>query len=43
MHPFMQGELIVYPNYPYLIGIGLTIGLAAAMLLKWRRAETRQQ
>ncbi len=30
MHPFMQGELIVGPNKPYLAGVGATVGLVIA-------------
>ena len=30
MHPFMQGELIVGPNKPYLVGMGATVGLVIA-------------
>ncbi len=36
MHPFMQGELIVSPNYLYRTSVGLSLGLAAAMLLLFR-------
>jgi plastocyanin len=37
MHPFMQGELIVSPNYLYSTSVGLSVGLAAGMLLLFRR------
>lgn len=33
MHPFMQGELIVRPNYLYNTAVGLSFGLVASMLL----------
>lgn len=33
MHPFMQGELIVNPNYPFWGGVGFSVGIAMATLL----------
>jgi cytochrome c oxidase subunit II len=33
MHPFMQGELIVRPNYLYSTSVGLSVGMALGMLL----------
>jgi len=30
LHPFMQGEFIVEPNYPYLAGIGAAVGIFLA-------------
>jgi cytochrome c oxidase subunit 2 len=32
MHPFMQGELIVGPNYPYAATMGLAVGLLMASI-----------
>jgi heme/copper-type cytochrome/quinol oxidase subunit 2 len=36
MHPFMQGELIVHPNYLYSTSVGLSVGMAFGMLLLFR-------
>lgn len=36
MHPFMQGELIVRPNYLYSTSVGLLVGMALGMLFAIR-------
>ena len=39
MHPFMNGLFVVRPNYLCSTSIGLSVGLAAAMLLMLRRTS----
>lgn len=41
MHAFMQGELIVGPNYLYSASVGASLGLAAGLLLLFFRTELR--
>jgi heme/copper-type cytochrome/quinol oxidase subunit 2 len=43
MHPFMQGELIVSPNYLYSTSVGLSVGMALGMLLLFRPSSRGSQ
>jgi cytochrome c oxidase subunit II len=43
MHPFMQGELIVSPNYLYSTSVGLSLGMTLGMLLLFRPSPKGSQ
>lgn len=43
MHPFMQGELIVQPNYLFSTSVGLSAGMALGMLLLFRPSSKGSQ
>ncbi|MBI3950835.1 MAG: hypothetical protein HY314_10330 [Acidobacteria bacterium] len=42
LHPFMLGEFVVEPNYPYRAGLGATVGLFLAwfVVLLWRSRKS---
>lgn len=43
MHPFMQGEMIVSPNYLYPVSTGMSLGLVVGMIWIFRRPETKEK